>query len=192
MISMDLRIRLCLLSLFTAATVLAQGFSFGLKGGVPLTDGLKVLDRSRYFSDKAPYVIGPAVELGLFAGLSAEANLLYRRVQYSETQVTPQVARRSTGQAWEVPLLAKYRVPGALFRPFVTAGLSYRRLSGLEVEKPSTGGATVGGGAEASLPLVRISAEIRYTRWGSSSFRSAVSGLASQLNQADLLLGILF
>ncbi len=199
-------IRLCSILLMAASTVLGQGISFGVKGGVPLTDALHVLDRSRYLSDKAPYVIGPVVELRLFAGLSAEANLLYRRVEYtSTTQATPQVVGRTTGRVFEVPVLAKYRVPGELFRPFVSAGLSYRRLAHFEqrlttggISEPpeltnrSTSGATVGGGLEASLPLVRVSAELRYTRWGSSSFRSALSGLASQLNQADFLLGILF
>ena len=210
--SMSFPIRLCSILLMAASTVLGQGISFGVKGGVPLTDALHVLDRSRYLSDKAPYVIGPVVELRLFAGLSAEANLLYRRVEYtSTTQATPQVVSRTTGRVFEVPVLAKYRVPGELFRPFVSAGLSYRRLASFEqrlttggisgtvqVSEPpeltnrSTSGATVGGGLEVSLPLVRVSAELRYTRWGSSSFRSALSGLASQLNQADFLLGILF
>jgi opacity protein-like surface antigen len=209
---MSFAIRLCSVLLMAASTILGQGISFGVKGGVPLTDALHVLDRSRYLSNKAPFVIGPAVELRLFAGLSAEANLLYRRVEYtSTTQATPQVVSRTTGQTFEVPVLAKYRVPGELFRPFVSAGLSYRRLARFEqrlstggisgtvqVSKPpeltnrSTSGATVAGGLEVSLPLIRVSAELRYTRWGSSSFRSALSGLASQLNQADFLLGILF
>ena len=198
--------------LLASGAVFGQGFSFGLKGGVPLTDAVDVLDRDRYFSNKAPFVIGPVVELRLFAGLSAEANLLYRRVEYSSTpQETPQTTTRTSGQTWEIPVLAKYRMPGELFRPFFSAGLSYRRLArfeqrvstgGLtgtvqvvdppELEGRSTGGATVGGGVELSLPLIRVSAELRYTRWGSSSIKSAVTGLAPQLNQADFLLGILF
>ena len=204
--SMSVAIRPCTILLMAASAVLGQGFSFGLKGGVPLTDALHVLDRSRYLSDKAPYVIGPAAELRLFAGLSAEVDLLYRRVEYtSTTQATPQEVSRTSGQTWELPMLAKYRVPGELLRPFVSAGLSYRRLARFEqrlstggtseppeLTKRSTSGATVGGGLEVSLPLIRVSAEMRYTRWGSSSFRSTLSGLASQLNQADLLLGILF
>jgi len=195
-----------------SATLFGQGFSFGVKGGVPLTDAMNVLDSSRYFSNKAPFVIGPVVELRLFAGLSAEADLLYRSVEYNSTpQETPQTTSRTRGQTWELPVLVKYRAPGELFRPFLSAGLSYRRLARFkqrvatggisgtvefseppELTNRSTGGATVGGGLELSLPLIRVSAELRYTRWGSSSFRSALSGLASQLNQADFLLGVLF
>jgi len=209
---MSFPFRLCSILLMAASSILGQGFSFGVKGGVPLMDTLDVLDRSRYLSDKAPYVIGPVVELRLFAGLAGEADLLYRRVEYTSTiQATPQAISRTTGRTFEIPLLAKYRVPGEVFRPFVLAGFSYRRLASFEqrvttagvsgsvrvsdppeLTKRSSSGATVGGGIEASLPLIRVSAELRYTRWGSSSFRSALGGLATQLNQADFLLGILF
>ena len=61
-----------------------------------------------------------------------------------------------------------------------------------ELTGRSTAGATLAGGVEVGGRLVRVSAEIRYTRWGSSSFRSALTGLATQLNQADFLLGIMF
>ncbi len=197
---------LCILTLWGAAGAMAQDLSFGLKGGVPLTDALKVADRSRYFSDKAPWVLGPAVELHLLAGLGVEADLFYRRVQYSETvQGAGSTVSRTTGQVWEVPLLARYHGPGVLFKPTLAAGLSYRRLARFslhtaggsggepaELTGRNAAGATVGGGVEVGGKLVRLSAEIRYTRWGSSSIRSAVSGLATQLNQADFLLGIMF
>ncbi|HSW49233.1 MAG TPA: outer membrane beta-barrel protein [Bryobacteraceae bacterium] len=209
---MGWRLKLGWLLVAASSAAMAQGFSFGVKGGVPITDALKVLDRSRYLSDRAPYVIGPAVELRLFGGLSAEADLFYRRVKYASTsQGAAAGSTRTSGQIWEVPVLAKYRAPGDLARPFLTAGLSYRRMARFrqrmftagsssvetsadppELSGRSTAGATVGGGLELSLPLIRISGELRYTRWGSSSIRSALGGLASQLNQADFLLGILF
>jgi opacity protein-like surface antigen len=204
--------RLCLILLFGSTAVLPQGLSFGVKGGVPATDALKVTDRARYFSSKAPYVIGPAAELHLFGGLSAEADLFYRRLEYTASpQGAAAATSRTTGQVWEIPLLARYRAPGAVIRPLISAGFSYRRLARLqqrtvtgapasvqfsdqppEVAKRSTAGATLGAGLELSAPLVRLSAEVRYTRWGSSSFRSALGGLVSQLNQADFLLGIMF
>ena len=204
--------RLCLILLLAAASAFPQRFSFGLKGGVPLTDALKVTDRSRYFSDKAPWVLGPAVQLRLAGGLSAEADLFYRRLHYTQTtQDTNLTVARTTGQAWEIPLLARFQSPGLLFKPFVGAGFSFRRVANLdqrtlttgssgaqssgepaELTGRSTAGATLAGGVEVGGRLVRVSAEIRYTRWGSSSFRSALTGLATQLNQADFLLGIMF
>jgi hypothetical protein len=173
--------------LLAAPVAFAQNFSFGVKGGVPLTNSLKVLDRATYTSGKSPFVAGPAVELRSAVGLGVEADLLYRRLQY-----TSGANIRTTGQAWEVPLLAKYRAPGAILRPFVAAGYSFRRLAGMELTGPFKTGPTLGGGLELRAAVVRFSAEIRYTRWGSSSFKAALSGLATQLNQADLLLGIMF
>jgi hypothetical protein len=166
---------------------------------------LKVADLSTYKSDKAPAAFGPAFELRLPLGVGGEAGLLYRRIEYSSGTDS-----RTTAQAWEIPLLFKYRAPGAHLRPFLAAGFSYRRLAGLkqrtaapgsaaassgepeEARGRSTAGPTLAGGMELQLPGVRLSAELRYTRWGSSSFKSALGGLATQLNQADLLLGIMF
>ena len=205
--------RLWLLFLLAASAAFPQSFSVGVKGGVPLADAFKVTDRSRYFSDKAPYVIGPAVELYLPLGLSAEVDVLYRNLEYSsriqfESPVMPQFfsEARTTGQVWEFPFLAKYRVPGVLVRPFVSAGLSYRYLARLRTRSTVAGstdrppeltghnavGPTLGAGLEFKVRRVRLSSEVRYTRWGTSSFREALSGFASQLNQADLLLGIAF
>ena len=105
----------------------------------------------------------------------------------------------------------KYRVPGELVRPFLSAGLSYRRLarfkaalgsgrlvrhgvgdgSAAGIDRKTASGQRSAGDWSCRCP-VRICSEMRYTRWGSSSFRSALGGLASQLNQADFLLGIMF
>ena len=202
-----------------ASAASSQSLSVGLKGGVPLADALKVTDRTRYFSDKAPYVIGPAVEVHLLLGLSAEVDVLYRNLEYSSriqlespAPPAPVFEARTTGQVWEFPFLAKYRFPGVLVRPFVSAGLSYRYLAHLKERSAfagSTGsfqvtdrppeltghnavGPTLGAGLEFKVRRVRISSEIRYTRWGASSFKAALGGLVSQLNQADFLLGIAF
>ena len=180
------------LTLLAASAAYPQSVSFGLKGGVPLSNALKVADPATYTSDRSPFVIGPVVELGLPLGLAVEADLLYRRLRYTSS------TSRTTGQTWEVPILGKYRFPGALLRPFIEAGLSFRRFAGFntgqlpEVRGRAAAGATVGAGLELRLPVVRLSSEIRYTRWGSTSIRSALGGITTQLNQADLLLGITF
>jgi opacity protein-like surface antigen len=197
-----------------ASAASSQPLSVGLKGGVPLADALKVTDGTRYFSDKAPYVIGPAFEVRLPLILAVEADVLYRRLQYGSAagQAPASASSRTSGQAWEFPLLAKYRFPGRLVRPYVSAGLSFRRLARFEqrttvagtpgsversdepqeLTKRFTLGPTLGAGLELRVPFVRISSEIRYTRWSASSFKAAPGGLVSQLNQADFLLGIAF
>ncbi len=198
--------RTWVLLLACASVCPAQSLSVGLKGGVPLNNALKADKTRSYFSDKAPCVIGPAVELGLTAGLAAESGLLFRRVEYGAEN------SRTRGESWEIPLLVKYRAAGVLSRPFLLAGVSFRRLARFEQKTAEAGssllvevtdhpeelksrftaGPTVGAGLEFHLPRVRLSAEFRYTRWGGSGFRSPAGGLSTQLNQADLLLGIMF
>lgn len=203
---MDLVTRFLLLFILTVPASFAQFFSLGVKGGVPFADTLKIADRATYTSDKSPAVFGPAVEIRLPLGLGGETGLYYRRLEYS-TGTT-----RTAGQVWETPFLVKYRAPGDHLRPFLTAGLSARWMARFKQRTPPSGsspgsviaqdppelkgrasaGPTVGGGLELRLPLIRVSAELRYTRWGSSSLLSAAGGLATQLNQADLLLGLMF
>jgi opacity protein-like surface antigen len=186
-------------TLLAASAAYPQSVSFGLKGGVPLSNALKVADTSTYTSDRSPFVIGPVVELGLPLGLGVEADLLYRRLHYDSS------TSGTTGQVWELPILAKYRFPGVLLRPCIEAGLSFRRFARLdqstqtsstnqppEVKGRAAIGATVGAGLELKVLVVRLSSEIRYTRWGSTSIRATLGGLTTQLNQADFLLGITF
>jgi len=201
-------------TLLAASAAYPQSVSFGLKGGVPLSNALKVANASTYTSDRAPFVIGPVVELGLPLGLAVEADLLYRRIEYagSDLQTFAPMTSRTTGQVWELPILAKYRFPGVLLRPYIEAGLSFRRFAAFdqrttligtpsqtsstdqppEVKGRAAAGATLGAGLELHLPVVRLSSEIRYTRWGSTSILATLGGLTTQLNQADLLLGITF
>lgn len=173
---------------------------------MPLADSVKILDKATYTSDKAPAVFGPAAEVRLPLGLGGETGLYYRRLEYSDG------ATRTAAQAWEVPLLAKYRAPGDHLRPFLTAGLSARWLARFkqrtipvgtapgtviaqdppELRKRWSMGPSVGAGLELGVLGIRVSAELRYTRWGSASLKSALGGLATQLNQADLLLGLMF
>ena len=54
---------------------MAQPFSIGVKGGIPLNDGtVGGKDESR------PYVIGPSAEVRLPAGFAIEVDALYRRL----------------------------------------------------------------------------------------------------------------
>jgi hypothetical protein len=69
-------------------------FSFGINGGVPLTDPLTektftgIDTNIRVFSGSKNYLIGPMVELNLPLGLSVEADALYRPLDLTtETQV---------------------------------------------------------------------------------------------------------
>lgn len=202
-------LRLCML-LICPLAVWAQLVSFGVKGGVPVTNAFDTARTGSfgYLSDTKRYLVGPAFELRFPLGLGVEFNALYKRLNYSaqaesQTMVT-------TANSWEFPLLFKLRATTPALRPYVTAGPSFRRLSGLrsflagvsgvsagttdpaELENRFSAGFAVGGGLEMGGRF-RVAPEIRYTRWGSPSFRSIlVPGFSSSQNQLDFLLGIHF
>jgi hypothetical protein len=206
---------LCLLFL-SAAAALSQPFSFGVKGGMPMTDFISATSSGPIFFTTTTnrYIIGPTVELRLPFGLGVEADVLYRHFRYGDTIHligSFETANTTTG-AWEFPLLAKYRFKGKFVRPFVDAGVSWDKLSGLTstvkttfntvtststTSKPfglnadTTRGFVLGGGVDIKALLIHISPEVRFTRWGAKHFIDT-NLLSSKQSQAEFLLGITF
>ena len=99
--------------------------------------------------------------------------------------------------------------------PFVDAGVNFNKVSGLsrtvttlvfnnvtssnagtsELKNDFTAGFTLGGGVELHLLLLKITPEIRYTRWGNQQFNGlfpAGGSLTSNQNQAEFLVGFTF
>ena len=207
-----------LLCLFTMAAALAfaQRFSFGIKGGVPLTD---FMDTVENISHSVPnrYIIGVTGELRLPLGFGVEADALYRHLNYS-TQQPPannlQTSTQTTANAWEFPLLLKYRFPMVIARPYVSAGVAWDTLSGVtqtvtdtivptrstttrttsspaELQHNTTMGFVMGAGIDIHALVLHISPEIRYTRWANPHFN--LNGIInSNQNQAEILVGITF
>jgi hypothetical protein len=209
---------LVLLSL-GAVSVCAQPFSFGLRGGVPLTDFLDTASNPGllFQSNTNRYIVGPTVELRLPFGLGVEVDALYRHFDYSATGSLANqfVTSKTSSGDWEFPLLAKYRFPSKIVRPYVDAGIAWDTLMSLkqsisttsfpsgatvtstasnpaELNKNTTDGFVIGAGIDVHLLLIHISPEIRYTRWGAQHFLSSNGGLSSNQNQAELLVGITF
>jgi opacity protein-like surface antigen len=173
--------------------------SFGAKGGVPLTDAFKVSDPS-YFSDSRRYTAGPVVEVNLPFRLSVEFDALYRPLKYGFEETTREGATSLSGTAssWSFPLLLKYRLTGGPLRPYLGAGFAFHHLSGLKQlvgstqgsSSDSSAGVVLEGGLELRAGFVRVSPEIRYTRWGSAGI--PLTGFSYQENQAEFLIGIMF
>ena len=210
--------RLLWILLAGAAPVFAQPFSFGVKGGVPLTDFVSAASNGQFdfTSSTNRYIIGPTIELHLPFGLGVEFDALYRRLHYngSALGVDTFSTSKTTGNRWEFPLLAKYRFPSKVVRPFVDAGVAWDTLTGLEqtvtttvfptrlgptvttsnpveLHHNTTMGFVVGAGVDIHV-LLHISPEIRYTRWDAQQLRDPLSLLQSNQNQAEFLLGITF
>jgi hypothetical protein len=136
--------RLWVIFLAGAPFALGQPFSFGVKGGVPLTDFLSATNGGGlgYFTTTNRYIVGPTAELRLPFGLGVEFDALYRHLNFNsvsnssvligfQTVVPGQAYSSTTSGAWEFPLLVKYRFPTRIVRPYVDAGVVWDKLSGL-------------------------------------------------------------
>ena len=191
--------------------------SVGVKGGVPLTDafadrtfnftaatipnlfGPPTIEEEtiRTYSGSKNLLIGPTLELQLPLGLSVETDALYRRLSVNILETTSllgfenflldTVPLSSRINSWEFPILAKYRLPFPVVKPYLEAGPSFR----VAEKYMSSSGITAGIGIEAKLWRFRIAPEIRFTHWGrDGSNYPPVYHAVSYPNQVELLAGI--
>ena len=222
--------RLLLLSLVGAASALAQPVTFGVRAGMPLTDFISTVQTQRvegllgifpgFQSNTRPYVFGPSIELRLPAGLGIELDALYRRTNYSGTSVANNglnvittTVTSASANAWEFPLLLKYRFHVPVVKPYVDAGFAWDTLAGLrqsirqtvatitnasttstpaDLHKKGTSGFVMGAGVDIHAVVLHLSPEVRYTHWGSPHFEDPAGLVTSNQNQAEFLLGIMF
>jgi opacity protein-like surface antigen len=165
-----------------AAPACAQRISPGVRVGAPFNDAFQTIQTRTPFNLKARrYTFGPTIEIRILDGLTVEFDALYRSAEFSS----------ATGSTWEFPLLAKHVRGRGPIRPFIGGGFAFNRFSGLKqfagtlgiVDRTNTGAVT-GGGLELHVSRIRISPEIRFTRWGNQSLLNR--------NQASFLVGITF
>ena len=209
--------RTALLLACVAATVGAQPISIGVKAGVPISDAFETFHRNQatYSTNTHRYLVGPTVQFNFPARISIELDGLYKRLGYQYDQTGPLLSARTVANSWEFPVLGKFAILPGPVRPFVDAGAAFRHISGVrqiqhtisavgqvfdttidnatEFNKRNDVGFVFGGGVEFKCGPVRISPEVRYTRWGSENFRDPVNALLrTQRNQGDFLLGFTF
>jgi hypothetical protein len=197
--------------LLLAGSAQAALLSAGLKAGVPLTETFDFISsdpRTRFFSSTKRYLIGPTFELNLPAGLSVEFDALFRKFSYDRTDLIDVALGNysASGNQWEFPLLLKYKFPGVLARPYIAAGPTLNHFSSItvvgstllgrttpqELKKRAIAGAVVGAGIQVHAIVLKISPEIRYTRWGSDAFSDVRGLFSTNRNQAEFLIGITF
>ncbi|MCC6587430.1 MAG: outer membrane beta-barrel protein [Bryobacterales bacterium] len=190
----------------------AQRLTFGVIAGANLTDDVRS-GQQTYSGGTLPNgqtqtntfiiesggrspIIGLQLEYQLPRNWAIEFDALHRELKSTESSVISPPYELPNGQtisrlgpntrtlgSWEFPLLAKYRLPGRTFRPFFTAGPSFRPAgTGTQL---SHVGITAGGGLELLTHGFRISPTVRYTRWADNGgfFDSPL------LNQVEFLVG---
>lgn len=208
-------IRALLLFSFCSAVGFAQPLGFGIKGGLPLNDLFDTrggVQASAFNTETKRYIFGPTVELRLPAGFAIEADALYSRAKFSSPLSAAGSLAGSVIDAanWEFPVVAKKKFRGsdviaASVRPYVEAGASFRRISGIrnlpaflsgnrggEVDTQNTG-FVAGAGIEFRVLNIRVSPELRWTRWGSGHFTEGLANIfKANRNQAQFLVGLSF
>ena len=198
-----------------------QVLSFGLKGGIPLTNA--VAGNFGGASEARRYTVGPMMELRLPASLAFEADALYKRTGYRASQSDSGITIRGQARAhsWEFPMLLKYYLPWLAARPFVGGGYTIRRFSKVEgtaqisgtlssgtpietrfsvprstvLHNDPTHGMAAGLGLRLITQRLHLSPEIRYTRWTGRPFDDQGPRgfvLQSTQNQVEVLLGVSF
>ena len=189
------------LALVLTCTAAGQNISYGIRGGIPLNDAfnlaVKAVDpvtRAQLDAKVATnrLVIGPTMEVRLPLGLGIQVDALYTRHKLTTGATT------NSASSWEIPLLAKYRFPGILLRPFVEGGVSFQRFGDVvklvttQTSDRSRRGFVLGAGMEAHLARIRLSPEIRWTRWGDAKFITSPAALLNSSSQAEFLVGLTF
>jgi len=202
-----------LLLLLVAGAAPAQPFSAGIKAGLPLTNLLDNLQPVDTTAVTNRYLFGPEVEVRLPHGLSVEFDALYRRFSYTHFDAFAASTITTIGSSgdWELPLVAKYRFPARIVRPYVEAGVAWDLLSGVKntssatacsqvcentnypptVDSRRTAGVVVGAGLDIHAAVIHIAPEVRFTRWAQQYF-SLDGDLSSGQNQVEFLVGFTF
>ena len=179
---------LCLSGLFAAASLAAQPVSAGLKAGVPLTRLLSAAPAGPPVETKR-YTLGPMVELRLPRSFAVEIDMLFKRMEYG---------RKTAANRWELPLLVKRRFGRGRWNPFAGVGASFNWVTGARSGDPaellhrSTKGVVTGAGVEGRLGRLRVSPELRFTRWADRNFGVRDAALRSELSQVEVLVGVAF
>jgi Outer membrane protein beta-barrel domain len=185
--------------LLFCSAVFGQAVSVGVKLGGPLTDAFHLAtDTAAYRDTSFPFVVGPTAEFRLPFGFGIEVDALYRNLSYDFTNQS--VTTHSSASSWEFPVLAKYRSAIPLIKPYVVGGLAFDHLANLsgigsELQHSSNTGIVLGVGFEIKALVMRISPEIRYTRWTLTGIQAAGpsnGAFMTNKNQADFLVGFTF
>lgn len=163
---------------------LGQNISWGIRGGVPLTDALEVISANPLAKAASkPWTLGPTLEVNLPRHFGFSIDMLYRSIAYEDARGTQSASQ------WTVPVLVRYRFGSGSARPFLTGGPNFTP-SGFA---KTVTGVTLGAGLQLRAPLIRLTPELRFTQFGTASFREAASGLVrANRTQFDFLVGLTF
>jgi hypothetical protein len=208
-----MKLALWLVSFQLAGLCHAQRISFGVEVGVHATGSFDTgfIYRGSFDPTTTRYVVGPAVGLMFGNRFAAEFNALYQPFSFRQSNIigTPS-SWKTTGNLWQFPLLLKYRILEGPIAPYITAGPSLQLATNItqsfitiidptpvvshpQPDRRGIAGFTAGGGLGFSLGRLRISPELRYTRWAAENFDfTQTNHVGTSLNQVQILVAFMF
>jgi hypothetical protein len=205
-------IRLLVLCVAVAGAAHAQLIGAGIKVGAPLTEAKVAFNPANAFESDATYIVGPQFELRLPAGFAIELDALYTNLKLKPASIAATAVGLNVFDAdsWEFPVLGKKKFGSGALRPFVGVGASFRRLTNIknignfivgndastnpdDYEGRNSTGFVIGAGLEIRALFIRLTPEIRFTRWGTKSLGEGVRNVFNlNDNQGQVLIGISF
>lgn len=131
------------------------------------------------------------MELRLPFGLAVEADALYRPMEFQleQTFFSTRVTLAERGDAWEFPILAKYRLSLPVVKPYLAAGPSFRATSSGLGRYMSGRGISAGIGIETRVGPLLVAPEVRYTHWRADGTYASSNHVTFYQNQVEFLMG---
>jgi hypothetical protein len=208
---MKLRITLVLARLLlTPLPGRAQSVSFGLTAGLPINQLATAVDGQ--VSNTGRITFGPSFRVHLPHRFGIDVDLLYKQFDFGFAAD----AARITLHRLELPLEFRYDFRDSPAHPFVHGGMSFNRVITMggasncgdfgggtgfyciggkpagQLRHEHTYGPVLGAGVDFGWRAIRLSPEIRLTRWVDRNFGTADSPLRSNLTQVEVLLALTF
>jgi hypothetical protein len=182
-------------------TALGRPLSLGFVAGFGVTKLLRSRTEPVFMSatdsDGHAPIAGIMVEIPLHKHLSLEVDGLYRPTHTISGLILPdgniQYGSRSAFLTWEVPTLAKYKIPVSRVNPVIELGPSFRAIAHANSEDYSHIGVSGGIGVSSHFARLNVAPVIRYTRWAADKKRFGREPLpGTRLNQLELIVGFSF
>lgn len=191
-----------LLLLAAAHACFAGPLVFGGRGGTDLTDTVaRSLDRVGAGSLGHNYVVGPTLGVRLPLSFSVEGDALFHR-QSLGLGLAGLGGLNTHSDSWEFPVMLRFTPGKGPIAPSVGAGVTVQHvndfggvpsylLSGQTAQ--NSVGFVAGAGVQFRVGALHVTPEVRYTRWGGSSWtQSLADTLLGSRNQAQFLVGFTF
>jgi hypothetical protein len=188
-----------------------QRLYFGVIGGTNVTANFPRTDYTtpadsfgnpashfQFLTGDRSLILGLSAEARLSGSFSIEGNVLrrpmnstiiYTSFPASSPAVTTTL-RFTEVEAWEFPLLLKYRLPSrGAAHPFLAAGPEFRSQQNAGATELSQTGISAGAGVSSDFGRIRVAPQLRYTRWDQNSI---FPKYATKPDQLEFLVSIAY